>query len=653
MRIVSIGDLIADYYYENGILLGVNGGMTSHNIIANLSKIGLNTMVCGACGSDDAGLLAIKSLEDLKVDVSNIKIFDKFNTRCFHVSYFTDESGLSFTSKKKCPICNKKRWYENSLIVPEDVISKLKSDDILVFDNLNDTNQKIIDSTSNKKVIDLGQYFEFENKSNEEILKKVKNKFDIINFNERVSKYLLKRFDLIDAIDIYKLFKPKFMTITRGSNGATFVYNNEMFNFELSKEEKVVDSTGAGDAFLSSIIYDWINNNLEFDSIKFDNWYRNSNKLTAKVVRKMGARGHLTSLYKIMQIDKLCICEKFNLIKRKQIKRCNININNLEKRVINALNSNASEKINIINFSENDNILFVGTGGSFAAAYFSSLIVNRMFGCNTYALSPRDVIYRNNKLINKVILFSYSGTTNDIISSVNEFETSCKYIVTKGEIQKIVLKANIKKDNIISYRTSSNKGKERGFLSFEGSISPSAIFFKYYYDRFEKNFEAELFIKNSINYWHAFFDDLFKNKNIRSLFNKGNLINLFRGDFTNSACYDFESKIIESGIFNCIIHEKKNFSHGRFINYENLDNKFSIYFKQKTTSKYEEKLLEYLDSNYTILIESRYDDILCEFDLLMASQFLIYYIGKILDIDVSKPDYSEDAMKIYFYKGGL
>ena len=131
-----------------------------------------------------------------------------------------------------------------------------------------------------------------------------------------------------------------------------------------------------------------------------------------------------------------------------------------------------------------------------------------------------------------------------------------------------------------------------------------------------------------------------------------NLINIFRGDYTDTACYDLESKIIESGIFNCIIHEKKNFSHGRFVNYENKNNNFSIYFKQNSTTKYEKELLEYLQDK-SILIESKYDGILAEFDLLIASQFIIYYIGKILDIDMSKPKYSDAAMKIYFYKGDL
>lgn len=133
----------------------------------------------------------------------------------------------------------------------------------------------------------------------------------------------------------------------------------------------------------------------------------------------------------------------------------------------------------------------------------------------------------------------------------------------------------------------------------------------------------------------------------------GNLLNIFTGDNTTSACTDIESKFIESGIFNCIIHEKKNFSHGRFINYENLNNQNNIYFKQKSNNKYEDILLDYLKDGNNLIIESKYDDILCEFDLLIASQFLIYYIGKYLNIDVSKPKYSENSMNLYFYKGDM
>ena len=264
---------------------------------------------------------------------------------------------------------------------------------------------------------------------------------------------------------------------------------------------------------------------------------------------------------------------------------------------------------------------------------------------------PRDVLYRNNSNIDKVVLFSYSGTTNDIITSVKNLNKKNIYIVTKGEIQKIVLKTGILKKNILSYRTSSNKGKERGFLSFEGVVAPAALFLKYYLERINCNIDINVFIKESIDNWNRKMKDII-NKDFIDNIENHKILNLFRGDYADTACYDLESKIVESGVFNCIIHEKKNFSHGRFINYENLENTCSIYFKQKSTTKYEKELLKYLGSN-NIIIESNYDGIMAEFDLLIASQFIIYYIGKVMNIDVSKPKYSESAMKIYFYEGDL
>jgi len=73
-------------------------------------------------------------------------------------------------------------------------------------------------------------------------------------------------------------------------------------------------------------------------------------------------------------------------------------------------------------------------------------------------------------------LFSYSGTTSDIISSIKNFDSKISILLLKLNYKKLCLK----KHNIISYRTSSNKGKERGILSFEGAVSPVATFLKQY-----------------------------------------------------------------------------------------------------------------------------------------------------------------------------
>ena len=312
MRFVSIGDLVLDYYYQDNKLLGVCGGNTSHNIIANLAYNNIPTAVYSVCGNDIQGEIAIKSLEDLNVDTSNIERIDNIRTRSLHVS--------EFKTKRRCPICGEKTWYQESLINTNDILNSISKDDILVFDSLNTRNQIIIDNTKNLKIIDLGYYQEFKELSNEEIINKIKNKFIIINFNERVTKYLLERFKLNSDLGLYKLFNPKFMTITRGTKGSTFIYENKIYNFDLVSLGNEIDPSGAGDTFISSIIKDWIDNNYIFDSTLFKNWYKKSNDLTSIVVSKIGARSHIYPLYKVETTNN-CSCNEINLIKNKQLTR--------------------------------------------------------------------------------------------------------------------------------------------------------------------------------------------------------------------------------------------------------------------------------------------------------------------------------------------
>lgn len=94
----------------------------------------------------------------------------------------------------------------------------------------------------------------------------------------------------------------------------------------------------------------------------------------------MGARGHLNNLYRIKSNKIDCTCKSFELIIRKKIKRCNININNLETRIINAVNSRAINNVYNINFNSDDNYIFTGSGGSYAASVFSSIVINKLYG---------------------------------------------------------------------------------------------------------------------------------------------------------------------------------------------------------------------------------------------------------------------------------
>ena len=388
MKIISVGDLVTDFYYKNGKLVGVNGGMTAHNIIANIAKFGLETSVFGVCGNDMAGNIAIQSLKDIGTNVDNIKIIDNLKTRCFHVSYSEENGQLVFTSKKRCPICQTKKWYDESNIDTNDILNKINKEDVLVFDNLNNKNQIIIDNCENKKMLDLGQYFELDNYSDEDIIQRIKNKFELINLNERVEKYLKSRFSIKTLEEIYDILHPKMIIVTRGKKGSDFVFDNNKVSKNLSNPSIEVDPTGAGDAFFSMFISEYVKNNYIIDDKFIDLTFEKATKLTKKVVKRFGARGHIQNLYKIKKIKDTCTCDTFDILTRKQIKRCNININNLETRIMNAINSGAYDKLLKIEFQNLNNSIFIGTGGSFAGAKFSSKLINYLYGSNTIALYP-------------------------------------------------------------------------------------------------------------------------------------------------------------------------------------------------------------------------------------------------------------------------
>lgn len=297
MRFVSIGDLVLDYYFKNSILLGVDGGISVHNIVANLSHKGMKTSAIGACGDDKKGDLCIRSLKDLKVDTSLIKKYPQVKTRSIYISFIDD----SFTSKRKCPICEKKEWYDEQLIDKKYVLDNISKDDILIFASINETNKDILSSCQNKAVIDLGHKNEFEKYSDEYIIDFFKRRFEIININEKVYNYFKDRFN--DK----KLFNSKLIIITRGKKGADFIYNNKIIKKKLTPT-KEIDSNGAGDAFFSSIIYDYFTDNFSIDSA-----FNNATKLTSTVVSSLGARGHLHNIYKVDKIDNNCICTDFKI----------------------------------------------------------------------------------------------------------------------------------------------------------------------------------------------------------------------------------------------------------------------------------------------------------------------------------------------------
>lgn len=656
MNVIGIGDLVVDYYFENKVFKGICGGMTTFNVISHLAK-DFQTYAYAVCGNDFEGEIAIKSLNDIGVNTDYIKI-ENIKTRCFYINI--DKENKIFTSKKSCPICGEKKWYETTRLSNKIPAKLISNDSILVLDTINKINLEIVNKfkkKGSKVALDMGQVGNFRYLTQEEILNKLLNKFDLVQLNERVAVFLMEKFKYNLYIDLNKIFNCDLLIITHGKQGATIIYKNKEIKYQLKSIAEEIDPSGAGDAFLSVAIKKWILNKFEMNEKDLNEMFEEASDLSSKIVQKLGARSTILNLYDKNIINEMCLCgAEFQKKNKRKIKKTITNLTHLKTRINTALESKAYEII--LNESENmDGVAaFIGTGGSKIPAIFSSKVINTIKGITTLALNPRDIVYRNNKDIKNIFAFSYSGLTEDILYALQNNINVKKYIITKGNENKILSKySNVQ---IISYgKKNTNSGKERGFLSFEGVLAPCSLFAKLYYEKFYKKENFEKFLNTRIDFWNEHFEEYFKEnkKNLQNILDKKNLLDIFIGDYSESPGYDLESKIVESGIYRVELHEKKNFSHGRFISLEQYEPDGIIYLKNKYTTDYENKLLEYLN-NYNkklIIIESEYDGILGEFDLLIGVQYFIKSISKLLNIDLSKPTYSDNSMKLYKFKGEL
>jgi sugar/nucleoside kinase (ribokinase family) len=306
-RIIGLGDLVADLYYKNNKLIGIDGGKTTSNIIANLSCLGFKTSMIGVCGNDIYGFIARDSLERLGVDISNV-IIEYLPTKIFH--NIVDKS----KSTARCPFCNVKPTYKNNIIDLEQVKNNITKEDIIVIDNICKANEKEITSLSktNNIMLDIGYYNSLENLSNDEIKRLLSNKFTIINMNDRVEGYLLRILN-ISSMELYQLLNVKMLIITRGKKGADFFFDNKLVSKKLTNIGNQVDVSGAGDTFFSIIIAEYLNNfsqiNEDIINLSFDK----ATQITKKVVSSVGARSHISTLYKVKKIDNICSCKKVSL----------------------------------------------------------------------------------------------------------------------------------------------------------------------------------------------------------------------------------------------------------------------------------------------------------------------------------------------------
>lgn len=331
------------------------------------------------------------------------------------------------------------------------------------------------------------------------------------------------------------------------------------------------------------------------------------------------------------------------------------------------------------------NILVVGAGGSYASAIFAKhALRDEMRTPKVEAVTPQTAVriltqfdHVNfgewNSKYNFVLGISYSGRTPDIkyVSDLCLKKGFPFVLLTGTEKSKLM---DIYKESegikIVSYFNPKDiTGREKGMISMAATLAPTIILDDSWCNKMiPENQEA-------LVAGEKFVSDL-NISNIAKAIKCSPAIHVFYEWDTLPTAVDIESKFVESGIANVVLHEKKNFSHGRSTLLYNqkfalainltrhqigvaLDNikpsvkKFYKYQYDGDIAMFlkhvcQQKSAHYIEIGTVAMMPNQWN-----IEAMAKIPYLITAIGEELGVDISKPltPFPKEAIQLYSYEG--
>lgn len=222
------------------------GGVAA-NVAIGLARLGVSTRIVSRVGHDSIGSEVIERFKREGVSLHGLIQLPKTPS---------DLSGiLVFTQTGERTIFHNRDANEQLVVVPQD----LEKNDWVFVSALNGDWKKNIDTilatqlqSGYKLAINPGQH---NLKADPAFMKKVIAKSTLLTLNHDEAIFLLgEEFAHVDEEEILKelaALGPKYIGLTDGARGAWAYDGDKMYSMVPPKIEKVVDSTGGGDAFAS------------------------------------------------------------------------------------------------------------------------------------------------------------------------------------------------------------------------------------------------------------------------------------------------------------------------------------------------------------------------------------------------------------------
>ncbi|MFT5943344.1 MAG: fructokinase [Glaciecola sp.] len=266
--ILCVGEVLIDFIgHQEDVLINETRdyhrylGGSPTNVAMNSTRLGLNATMVAAVGNDGFGSYIFEKLSDVGVNTSHITTLDNKSTSVIFVS--RSEGTPDFIPFRAADCC----IYEEQ--ISTEILSKTKIFHTTCFALSKNPAQKTILKKA-KEAHDLGCKLSIDINYAKKLWKSQKKAFKVIKnycqFNPLIKiseDDMLRLFEKeLPHEDIFKFFHDQgveTVCLTLGSKGVKLSQKGKgIIQMPAIKIDKVMDSTGAGDAFWSGFLFAYI-----------------------------------------------------------------------------------------------------------------------------------------------------------------------------------------------------------------------------------------------------------------------------------------------------------------------------------------------------------------------------------------------------------
>jgi len=291
-KVVCIGEALIDRIRNKS-----NQGSTDFlggapaNVACALRKLKIDSIFIGRLGSDDFGKKFIRQFNELEVNLDLLQIDNVFSTRVVNVdrdhfgdrffsgfepssySCFADEALSKKLIEKKLPNLEKLFLETKYLVTGTIVLSSPKSAETIFFllEQANKFEVKIIVDLNWREVFWDHSSFSSEISKTERVnlIKRFLNHAHVLKLAKEEATLFFEHEN--PSLISQQMPKRPDVIITDGKNPVAWYINGLNGITEISHSQKIVDTTGAGDAFLAGLISKLISSG--YPSNKMDTEY--------------------------------------------------------------------------------------------------------------------------------------------------------------------------------------------------------------------------------------------------------------------------------------------------------------------------------------------------------------------------------------------